>query len=120
MKLRILGNSLRLRLSVPEVALLKEDNVISDKINFGRSTLTYKIELTASNELDVSFSDNQITVWVPEKTALNWADTDEVSIRATKELREDSLRILIEKDFACLKPREGENESELFPNPQAG
>jgi hypothetical protein len=27
------------------------------------------------------------------------------------------LTILVEKDFACLTPREGEDESDMFPNP---
>ena len=30
-----------------------------------------------------------------------------------------SLRILVEKDFACLQPRAHEDESDLFPNPDA-
>jgi hypothetical protein len=30
------------------------------------------------------------------------------------------LRILVEKDFACLAPREGEDESDMFPNPLSG
>ena len=30
------------------------------------------------------------------------------------------LAILVEKDFACLAPREGEDESDMFPHPDAG
>jgi hypothetical protein len=29
------------------------------------------------------------------------------------------LKILVEKDFACLAPREGEDESDMFPHPKA-
>ena len=32
----------------------------------------------------------------------------------------DSLKILVEKDFACLVAREGEDESDMFPHPAAG
>ena len=31
----------------------------------------------------------------------------------------DVLSILVEKDFACLAPREGEDESDMFPHPGA-
>ena len=30
------------------------------------------------------------------------------------------LNILVEKDFACLAPREGEDESDMFPHPLEG
>jgi hypothetical protein len=29
------------------------------------------------------------------------------------------LGILVEKDFACLAPREGEDESDMYPHPEA-
>ncbi len=32
----------------------------------------------------------------------------------------DSLKILVEKDFACLAPREGEDESDMYPHPLEG
>ncbi|MGH8167708.1 MAG: DUF7009 family protein [Woeseiaceae bacterium] len=32
----------------------------------------------------------------------------------------DELSILVEKDFACLAPREGEDDSDKFPNPLEG
>jgi hypothetical protein len=28
-----------------------------------------------------------------------------------------SLQILVEKDFACLTPRKGEDDGDAFPNP---
>ncbi len=30
------------------------------------------------------------------------------------------LDILVEKDFACLTKREGEDESDMYPHPEAG
>jgi len=44
-----------------------------------------------------------------------------VSIAASQILDEgDQLSILVEKDFACLAPREGEDETDMYPNPKAG
>ncbi len=52
---------------------------------------------------------------------LAWATTNQVSIRGEQQLEDGStLGILVEKDFQCLTEREDEDESDMFPNPQAG
>ena len=33
---------------------------------------------------------------------------------------DEPLRILVEKDFACLVEREGEDDSDAFPHPDGG
>jgi hypothetical protein len=43
-----------------------------------------------------------------------------VSITGAEALESGQLSILVEKDFACLSPREGEDEMELFPHPLKG
>jgi hypothetical protein len=52
---------------------------------------------------------------------LAWASSEQVSITGEQQHNNgDKLVILVEKDFACLAPREGEDESDMFPHPQAG
>ena len=29
------------------------------------------------------------------------------------------FRILVEKDFTCIEPRDGEDQSDLYPNPKS-
>ena len=49
------------------------------------------------------------------------ASTEQVSIAANEALDDgDSLKILVERDFACLAPREDEDESDMFPHPLEG
>jgi hypothetical protein len=49
-----------------------------------------------------------------------WAESEKVSISSEQNLDDgEQLRILVEKDFACLAPRDGEDESDMFPNPDA-
>jgi hypothetical protein len=49
---------------------------------------------------------------------LPWAASELVSIDGEQGLDDGSvLRILVEKDFACLAPRAGEDESDMFPHP---
>lgn len=67
------------------------------------------------------FSDNTISVRLPESAVLAWASTEQVSMPGEQVLDDgDKLTILVEKDFACLAPREGEDESDMFPHPDAG
>ena len=64
------------------------------------------------------FSDNTLTVRLPETAVLAWATTEQVSLPGEQVLDDGAiLQILVEKDFACLAPREGEDESDMFPHP---
>jgi len=50
--------------------------------------------------------------------ALLGAQPDEVSLQAEQPLGDgENLKLLVEKDFRCLSPREGEDDADLFPNP---
>ncbi len=65
-------------------------------------------------------SNNVLTVSLPEEKTRDWAASDEVSISAEQSLDDGrSLKILVEKDFACLVPRDGEDESEMFAHPDS-
>ena len=66
MKLRIKGNSVRYRLTKSEVDALKLGNTISDTTSFIDSTLTYSLAPSAGKELTASYTDNKITVHIPE------------------------------------------------------
>jgi len=67
------------------------------------------------------YSDNEIMVKLPETAVLSWVTTEQVSI-AGEQLLDDgtTLTILVEKDFACLTPREGEDDADTFPHPDSG
>lgn len=122
MKLRIRDNSIRLRLTRGEVDLLRADGLVKARMEFpaGRE-FGYELESSpASVQPDALFSDRVITVRVPEAMALEWASTEQVSMQGEQLLDDGGeLTILVEKDFTCLAPREGEDESDMYPNPQA-
>ncbi len=120
MKIRILGNSLRLRLSIPDIEELSTDGIVSEEINFGITQLKYSLRYSESEQIEASFLDNQILITIPETTGRKWVSGNQVGLSADQPLPGgDTLHLLIEKDFACLKPRPGEDENELFPNPEA-
>lgn len=123
MKLRILDNSVRLRLSQSEVQQLKVDQQVTASVHFpGQQVLHYRVvhqdELEA---ITLAYEQHQITLAVPSAQIRAWADNDQVSIKAENALPDgEVLHILLEKDFKCLTTREHEDESDLFPHPKEG
>ena len=125
MKLRIQGNSVRLRLTKSEVTQIGEKGRVEETVEFGlepSQKLIYALETTAILEnLRATFEDNCLRVFVPGNQAEQWANSNRVGIEFEQPLRNDKfLRILIEKDFACLDERLGEDQSDAFPHPLEG
>lgn len=114
MKLRIKGNSLRLRLSRGEVVRLAADGLCAETMQLSQGAFSYEIrtDLAAATPA-ASFAADRMTVILPAAAVAAWSRTDAVSIRG----QDGPLAILVEKDFACLQPREGEDESDLYTHP---
>jgi len=122
MKLRIRDNSVRLRLTRGEVDLLRDNGIVDASTAFpGGREFRYVVESSpASVNPGASYSENAVTGRLPETTVLAWANSDQVSIMGDQVLDDgETLSILVEKDFSCLAPREGEDESDMFPHPDA-
>ena len=121
MKLRVLDNSIRLRLTRTEVREARDGNAVSGRVDFGAGNrFDYRLESAPGAEgATADIADNVLTVSVPAATIVGWADSDEaVSIEAEQAIGDEQrLRILVEKDFACLAPRAHEDESDMFPHP---
>lgn len=120
-KLRIRNNSVRLRLMQGEVDSFADSGRVSATTAFaGGRELHYALERSDSvDSVQASFADNEIRIRVPDREALQWTGSDAVSLCAEQAVAGgDSLSILVEKDFACLKPREGEDESDMYPHPK--
>jgi hypothetical protein len=122
LKLRIQDNSIRLRLTRREVDALRDDGCVSAAVCFpDGSRLEYSVETsTLTGQPRASYSADGLVVQIPQAAARHWAGTEEVSITGAQALQSGHLSILVEKDFACLSPREGEDEAELFPHPLKG
>ena len=123
MKLRILDNSIRLRLTQGEVQAVNSDGLVRGRVRFpGSKTFDYVLESSPATVVpEAHLSNNVLTVRVPVLDIRNWAESDKVSIDSKQTLDDgDGLRILIEKDFQCLSPRAGEDETDMFPHPGAG
>lgn len=123
MKIRIKGNTVRLRLSQSEVNTLGQEAEVKESITFGPDqTLTYILDRSAgSKQVSASFAGNVIRISLPDFLALPWVESDQVSITADQEnAMAGGLSILIEKDFRCLTDREDDDAEDLFPHPKEG
>lgn len=120
MKIRIRDDSIRLRLARGEVDAMREKGVVTSVTHFpGGQELRYSLQSSPASVNPAAFySDNEIMIRLPETDVLAWVTTEQVSILG-EELLDDGtkLTILVEKDFACLTPREGEDESDMFEHP---
>ena len=114
MKLRIKGNSIRFRLTQSEVNRLASEGLVRESVSFSESTFGYEIH--SDSEIDAITADLErmlIVVSVPTNRIRGWAGSESISIE-----HDGSPSILIEKDFACLTVRPGEDDLDAFPNPR--
>jgi hypothetical protein len=123
MKLRMKNNSIRLRLTQSEVAQFAALGVVEETIEFGSTDgecLIYALEKNAAETLSARFENGKITIFVPEAKADEWANSDQIGIEALREIGAGkTLKILIEKDFVCATRRDGEDDADAFPHPEA-
>ncbi len=118
MKLRIKGNSLRLRLSKTEIEKLAVADYLEERTPFGNNSFRYALQITdAANELTADFDGSKITVFIPEILVKDWAVNNVVGFNATQQVNDtESLYILVEKDFKCLDEAT-EDQQDNYENP---
>ena len=124
MKLRIKGNSLRLRVSRSELARFQAGGRIEETIHFTaapEANLTYALE-SASEPLPVTvrYGSREVTVILSEDRARIWEAQSEIGVYTTLDMGSaGSLEVAVEKDFACLDGSDEDN-SDTFANPHTG
>jgi hypothetical protein len=122
MKLRIRGDSVRFRLAQGEVRALVERGRIEERTRLGpriEDALTYALELSdVASAPTCTWQDGRLAVALPRAKTLAWATGSEISLEATQPVAGDAtLRILVEKDLACVTTRPGEDDRDAYPNP---
>lgn len=123
MKIRIQGNAIRLRLKREEVAALATSGSVEDRLKFGPDPsqhLVYRLVTADRDAMNTYFRDGAVVVELPRDEAAGWETSDRVGFEQTVEVEGESIAVLVEKDFKCLEIRPGEDESDLFDNPNAG
>lgn len=118
MKIRILGSSIRLRLTRKEVQSLPSSRTVQEITPFGNRNFFYALQIVQEgDQLSAGFNDDRITVYMPDVLVRKWADTDLVGFETTLLLPDGgSLHLLVEKDFKCLDESSAD-QSDMYDNP---
>ncbi len=121
MKLRIKGNSIRLRLTQSEIRQVGAGQPVREEVLFGTGHFAYAlVPDPAIGAMDARFRDGELEVRLPAAQAARWAHTEQVGLEERVAGRPGApLHLLIEKDFQCLHKRPDEDESDHFRNPAA-
>ncbi len=119
MKLRIKGNSIRLRLLRSEVERFAAERNISDEARFGSSALRYSLRMSDEAESIIAkFANDEIEVLMPEAAARDWTTNGEVGFQTDQTIGGgEALTIIIEKDFECVDRPDDPDREDAFPNP---
>ena len=122
MKLRLKNNSIRLRLTQSEVKRLSDQGRVSEAIDLGTALggeFTYALVVDPDvKAIAANIRSSGVTVVLPKSMADPWVGTGLIGLEAEQPIEGGGiLRLIIEKDFACLNPRPGEDQSDAFPHP---
>ncbi len=119
MKIRILDNSIRLRFSQTELKQLADEGKILRKLQVSPSkAFVYGLYKTNTDtKLTADMNDGGIQVFIPEFLVDELVQTERVGVEERLNFGEQSLKLLVEKDFKCLTKRD-EDESDLFEHPE--
>jgi hypothetical protein len=112
MKLRIEGNSIRLRVKKSDLNRLNTEGVVHEMVSFMKG-FNFHYELKThekASNIDAVFTHSTITISIPLSIANAWINSETVGLENTLE---NGLFILIEKDFPC-KTRENEDKNDTF------
>lgn len=118
MKIRIKGNSIRLRLTKTDVSDLKEKGLVREKTVFNNETVfNYALFIDAkSEEINAKYAEKTIEIFLPEKEAKILTDSQEITVKNSQYNGEEGgLFILIEKDLQCLDTT-SEDQSDMYEN----
>ncbi|UWX53920.1 hypothetical protein NYZ99_12415 [Maribacter litopenaei] len=119
MKIRIKGNSIRYRLTKSEVETLAETGYYREETEFPHRTFAYAIKAdNGTQELDVDFSADTITMYFNRDKSAAWPKNDVVGFSPEiKTSNGITLCLLLEKDFVCMD-NTAEDQSDNYPNPK--
>ncbi|OSZ78231.1 hypothetical protein CAP35_08200 [Chitinophagaceae bacterium IBVUCB1] len=119
MKLRIKGSSVRMRVTKSEMDKFAKEGLVEELVEFGTTTLAYRLQRSDAATMTATFADNVLTVYMPADKADEWARTEKVGYEHNMDTGDGKkLYLLLEKDFKCLDETH-ENQDDNYDNPAA-
>jgi len=100
MKLRIRGNSIRLRVTKTELATIADTGKAGDVVRFSSDqSLRYGIEVRPTGAVTATFAGDALLVTLPKARLDLWLRPNEVSVEGSQPIGAGKvLQIMLEKD----------------------
>jgi len=119
MKIRIKGNSVRVRLTRSEVDHLGKEGYLEEITEFGNGTFKYALQSKEGiNGLEADFKDAVMTMYIPSGIPQQWAANETVGYSNNMDIGAGrQLFLLLEKDFKCIDADVNEDQSDNFEHP---
>jgi hypothetical protein len=120
MKLRILDNSIRFRLTRPEVERMASEGEVTGITSMpGANQFQYRLK--SGSAFQIGMLDNTMEFSAPLELIQQWATNEgRVGFRHSFDLDAgEKLELLVEKDFQCLTGDSAGNE-DYYANPYKG
>jgi hypothetical protein len=122
MKLRLKGNSIRIRLDRRDIERLIDERYVDDAVRFGPGlAFSYAVEIGPAPRgcPKAQYTEGRLTIQIDRDDAEEWFAGDRVGFDHQQPVDGGVVRVLLEKDFACIDRPLGEepDDAYAFPNP---
>ena len=119
MKIRIKGNSVRVRLTRSEVDHFGREGYLEELTEFGNNAFKYALQAKEGiSGLEAGFADGTMTMFVPADIPAQWAANETVGYSNNMDIGNGKqLFLLLEKDFKCIDAPAYEDQSDNFEHP---
>ncbi|HVJ85005.1 MAG TPA: hypothetical protein VM452_05125 [Caulifigura sp.] len=119
MKLRIHGQTIRVRIDQHDLEQLLRDGRVTDETRFGDEPdrcFSCLLEIAGPpNSLPgVDYDRGRFVIQLGRDTANDWRNADLVGFKTTREEGGRMIRLMLEKDFACLDRPVGEEREDAY------
>lgn len=124
MKLRLKGNSIRLRLDRRDIEQLIDKGRVDAAVRFGPGlAFSYAVATgqAPQGRPTAHYTDGCLTIRIDPDDADEWLAGDRVGFDHHQPVDGGFVRVLLQKDFACIDRPLGEeaDDAYAFPNPSA-
>lgn len=124
MKLRIKGNSIRVRLDRKDLEQLVDCGRIENIVRFGpdpQAAFSYSVELGSTQQYrpTVAYQAGRLVLVIDRHDAVAWSSSELLGFDHDQRVEGGVVRVLLEKDLACIDRPAGEEPDDAwaFPNP---
>ncbi len=124
MKLRLKGNSIRVRLDRRDIERLIDKGRVDDAVRFGPElAFSYAVEAgpAPNGRPTAYYTAGSLTIRIDPDDADEWRAGDRVGFDHQQPVDGGVVRVILEKDFACIDRPTGEEADDVyaFPNPSS-